>query len=666
MSEQSEAADRFEEKIRTLLRNLGFSHVNGGRNFVIGGEQIDAIGVFEGKTFIIECTIQKSAHKAKTQPIPTKKGPIRDELQRTPKYSTEKYYFLYVVGNNSLEEGKKKEYEKKYEIKILALEDVHYYENLAKRIPSRAPYDFLSQLDITANSQKGFQVPALMHKVGTKTIYSFFADPNDIIRISYVARREVMRQVNYQRMIDSTRLKKIHEYLQDGKRFIPTNVVLAINKKATFKPIESDTLNNKYLKVGMLTLPSDYDACLVIDGQHRLFSYTKGLKQNLSFVAFDHITLEEQMSQFVVINQNAKPIGPNLMWDLQSDLDTNGAKGRISLIAKKLNDYEPFRGKIKVSDSGHEKISLSAICIALEKTKLAEALIKDPTGKSTVKNRYFDNDSARFAHKLTVAIANYFMEFKINAANAHVVNFGISQGGTTVLLYLIRILEYEKADGKLQHDPKHSLGLLAKNLSTLSDTLVDEYRKVAATSEANKSKILNVLLSMLTGVEPILRRHISDDSGGLLELQGECEDLMIEFLDKNIDKPALPYLKKWFKHSLTNIERKLPGHYSSKDFLTKLSIAEKFQALIILLKAKPQLKFYFLRIETDSIADTDQRFRDLKELETAALYLVSLRNRNDMIHTQLPSEKITDPEKTIAAINYRQLIACLNTSLVEG
>lgn len=661
MSEQSEAAYKFEERIRKLLRNLGFSAVDGGRKFVVGGEQIDAIGVFEDKVFVIECTTQRKGHKSKTQAIPTKKGRINKALQGTPKYRADKYYYLYVVGNNSIKETKQ-QYEDNYGIKILSLDDVNYFDTLSHNIPSRAPYDFLSQLDVATNSNAVVKVPALMHRVGNKTMYSFFANPNDLIKISFVARREMMRKGNYQRMIDSSRLDDIYKYLHDGKKFIPTNVVLAINKPSKFKAVKNDVFDSKDVSVGTLELPSDYDACLVIDGQHRLFAYRKGLRQNLSFLAFGNISYEEQMRQFVTINEESEPINSNLMWDLQSDLDTNGPRGRISSVAKELNKYEPFKGKIKVSNTSGGKISLSAVCIALEKTKLAMESIRNPSGKSTVRNRYYDSDPVRFTTKLTNALRGYFEAF-VNDANDNVRNFGISQGGTTVLLYLIRILEYERADGNLSNEPKDSLRLLAKELNRMSDTQIKDYYRVAATSESNKTMVLNDFLMVLSEFEPSLRQHVSDVSGGILDLQNECEELLVEYLEQNIDKPILNKLKHWFRRDLRNIERKLPKSYSSKDFITKLSIAEKFRTLLTLLKEKPSTLKHFVRLNEDSISDNDHRFKDLQELNMYTQNLVSLRNRNDAIHTQLPYEKITASERTIAETNYRRLIACLNSSL---
>ena len=54
----------FEEDIRTFLKKLGFKDISGGRNLVIGGVQIDAIGGYGNTLFVIECLSSTRRKKA--------------------------------------------------------------------------------------------------------------------------------------------------------------------------------------------------------------------------------------------------------------------------------------------------------------------------------------------------------------------------------------------------------------------------------------------------------------------------------------------------------------------------------------------------------------------------------------------------------------------------
>jgi len=118
------------------------------------------------------------------------------------------------------------------------------------------------------------EVPATKGTMGGTTFYNFLISPFDLLKIGYISHK-TSSSVNdfetYQRMIKPSRLKNIARYVDAGGKF-PTNIVINFKSRAglQFHKIQSfdDTT------FGRLVLPGQYAAAWVIDGQHRLYSFS--------------------------------------------------------------------------------------------------------------------------------------------------------------------------------------------------------------------------------------------------------------------------------------------------------------------------------------------------------------------------------------------------------
>ena len=104
----------------------------------------------------------------------------------------------------------------------------------------------------------------------------------------------------------------------------------------------------------MLKIPKFHQSLWVIDGQHRLYGFTRVSDYNrnkyLSVTAIEDADMSEQARTFVDINHNQKPVDSNLLWDLFDRLKPGQEEGAISSLVKRLatTSGSIFKGKIYI------------------------------------------------------------------------------------------------------------------------------------------------------------------------------------------------------------------------------------------------------------------------------------------------------------------------------
>lgn len=163
------------------------------------------------------------------------------------------------------------------------------------------------------------EVPAVEIKLGgSNTVYAFSVNAHDLLFRAFVSHREIHEEDNagYQRMIKRSRLNKIKKYIVQFKRF-PTPIVVAFerNSGADFKP----AAKAEFPGLGKLVLPGKLGSIQVIDGQHRLFGYTKVERSEdhvIHVLAYKDANKIDPAKMFVEINSEQKPVKPDLLWEL--------------------------------------------------------------------------------------------------------------------------------------------------------------------------------------------------------------------------------------------------------------------------------------------------------------------------------------------------------------
>jgi DGQHR domain-containing protein len=497
-------AERFENQVITSLKKLGFKDVNGGRDFRIGNIQVDTCGGHEDTLLIMECLISsKRANKSVRQKIQIFRGniPILSKaFHKDEKYGKYlKYKYILALKNINANEDDTNFALEKPQISIWDEQFLTYYTTLSNLIGGHARYNLLGEIGIEPRVRNIISIPAFQTRLGNYTLYLFFIEPQKLIQSSYVARREVGIEKYYQRLLNKDRITKIKKFIQAGGLF-PNNIIIAFSsppKFIPFKEMKSQPVGwPDWLNFGILNFPSNYRSCWIIDGQHRLYSFSEFLRDDkIAVVAFEKIKPERQAQFFIEINREQKPIEADLLWDLEGEMRPNSEEGIISNIIKKLNEIDPLKYKIYIPLQGRRtkgQLKFSGLCLALQKRRLVKETTE--TMEGAYKNPLYSSNSERMIDNVSRSLANFFKSIDERFTDNEKGEFAFTNGGISVMVILFeRILSRAN---KIPSDDD-----MAKYVKPLHDILSSQYPnkidrknlRLRITSEGGKTELARTL-----------------------------------------------------------------------------------------------------------------------------------------------------------------------------
>ena len=641
---------------------MGFYHVRGGLDTYLGGHQIDAIGICDNKIIVCECTTKQTSHREKIKGVIGSQNDIRRALGSDEKYKDtyntyRKVMFLYWTNNSSVPEKLVSDFSNDdHNLRILGGSEIRAYETITKAIPTRAKYDFLTDIGLSMDKGESLSIEAFEYSFNNVRVYSFLIDPHELIKYTYVPRRK--NNIGYQRMVVPDRISEINDYLKNGqnKDIIPTNLILSINKKEEFKK-EREIAKN--VNLGKLKLPLDYNSCLIIDGQHRLFAYEKGINKLMSVMAFSGINQNKQMKYFVDINYNAKPITKNLLWDLQGELNPNGEEGIISNIAKYLNTIPPFKDRIDIGGNVSSGISMTSLCASIQRMKLINENIKEGrllTGKMMVENPDFSRTSELMVQNIGNSLAKYFeILFSGLAHNKEAVKYLESSGGISVAIYLYKIFLVLDATKTKRHIYTEYIPLLVKFLSIQPEHILTGFKR--NTNEASKTEVLNIILNDMSQKEPTFNQFITTKITSLDDIVKSFEDYLTKYIVGELSTTSISYAHNLFPNKLKEIEHRQKGDTNTNSgFIYSLTLGEKIKVFENLLKTRTgKIGQRFIRDKTDKIDSNETRYLSLDDLLSDINRINNVRKRNSH-NVQYSGEIITKVESDTAILNSNRFI----------
>ena len=516
-SEYKRRGREFEEYVVNFLKKLHFQDVKGAdEGFKIGGHQIDVIGGHDDILFVFECkTNQSLGKKDKITTLKnyiTKfKGKFADiklGIRKHDLYSKYKHvYFLIGIKNFSMIKdvvGFANQGDRLY---VCDANFFEYYEDLFNKIGKYAQFNLLGEIGVRPREEGVLEIPALRSKFDGKVeMFSFMIDPRILIEFCYVARRELGHERYYQRILDGDRIKNIANFLNSGDELLANNIIIAFDDKLNdyveFLSVSGKDKTHQGLKnlssigvdTGYLKFPKSYRSCWIIDGQHRLYSFKDVDKIiNVPIVAFRNFPIDKQCKIFLDINKFQKPVAPDLVWDLNGDMQKDSSDGIISRTVKQLNATGILANSIYIPSLGFRKkqslLKMAGLCNSLRRAKLgANGTI------SKVVNPYYDAISDKFVHKISRGLDLYFDVVKgLFYKNWDLGDKGfiLTDGGISVFIYLFeKIVSHLKECPTKQDFVKYLTGV--KNLFDIKYSDQDylkELREKGA-SEGGKSGIL--------------------------------------------------------------------------------------------------------------------------------------------------------------------------------
>ncbi len=495
----TDVSNEHEKETIRLLKNLGFSHINGGPEFKVGGRQVDACGGHENTLLVLECTTQKDI----TQKIDNFRGKSNEIIsgfkttEPFNKYENHKL-ILAVKGKEITELNRKHAEEKTPKIHLWDDAYVSYYMTLSSSINEHAKYSLLTELDVGPETKSVTTIPAfstLVGKEGKYRLFIFYIRASELLKISYVARREAGGETFYQRMLKKARLRKIASYINKGKCF-PNSIVLALDKDSwSFREHDLSDAPD-WVSFGFLTLGNSYDSCWVIDGQHRLFSHTQtSVNGTLVVSAFANISQEAQAEYFVDINREAKRVDANLLWDLLGSISPKSKDGVISNSVKRLRKMRGgfFYSNIRIPSLGKGRFSFNSLCVSLEKNELGEKEIGHKFKKR--RSPFYSDDNDRFITNLSNGVNGYFVILDDGLHESVKKNL-YTDGFVSVLIALYKLLIVHTRKRPTKAECEKMLEVIWGYLNTRSDDDLVNIRN-SLSSEGGRTYFRNDLINLL-------------------------------------------------------------------------------------------------------------------------------------------------------------------------
>ena len=272
----------------------------------IGRKQVDVYAEDDETVLVIECKSSKQ----------TGRRSLQKDIQETSslqQYFRKAIYTRYTgrakpkiiwgyATNNILWTPPDMERAQATNIRILTENKIEYFETFIKHMGPAGKYQVLGEF---LRGQKipglaNIKLPAIRGKIGGQVFYSFVATPRNLLKISFVNHQALNHpdgRPAYQRMISSLRIKRIGRFIEKGG-FFPTNILINFSDAPRFDMISNAENTDSNIKFGWITLPSKYRSAWIIDGQHRLYGFSRiddsFLDQSLFVLAFNKMHVQKE------------------------------------------------------------------------------------------------------------------------------------------------------------------------------------------------------------------------------------------------------------------------------------------------------------------------------------------------------------------------------------
>ena len=519
MRRQRTHDERLKNRVWCLLYDLGYREISRGRDFEVvlrrrgaaeSSELIDVLARDEETVLVVQCEaseiLGRQSLRRTLEEFASIKSSLSTVINRSYGLPVKPKIVWVLVTSNIVWRGRDRELAKAESIRRVTERELMYYQQLARHLGPAARFqvlaEFLEGQKIPALANR--KVPAIRGKLGGQIYYSFVTTPKDLLKIAFVNHR-TLNDPNavptYQRLLTRHRVNRIEAYISSGG-FFPTNLLLNFKTSTRFEIVKSDS--DTGVTYGYLYLPDKYKSAWVIDGQHRLYGYSRlsdaFLRQNLLVVAFDGLAPEQEAKLFVTINHEQKSVSRTLLDDLKGDLHWGSAdhRERIAALAARiigqLNDHfeGPFYNRVVregIRATSQVCLTIPALRQGIQQAKLL--------GEMVAKNHYLPGPLTGGTDENTVARACRFLNgwFRyIQEANPQLWKLG--RDG--FICTNVGVQGFLLLAASLIRDCEEKEGIVASELA--ADELLDEMgrylapieRKLQNASDAWARKHLNV------------------------------------------------------------------------------------------------------------------------------------------------------------------------------
>lgn len=246
----------------------------------------------------------------------------------------------------------------------------------------------------------------------------------DLFPYCFVTRRLEDPIEGFQRSLSDERANAIARYLENSKGSIPTNVVLSAQADAGLS-YRSGAKTLKFQRVPK--------AFLVLDGQHRLYGYSRTspkLGLRVPVAIYENLSRKDEAALFIDINTTQRGVPASLLLDIKQLAEReevqetalrylfDGLKSDpASPLNGKLSSAEAVRGKLSrvTFNRGAKEIIENPVAMKLGPSKQLELVrnyfsaIEKSLGDASLlfKSVYFDAFCSLFSEVLRLSFSKY-------------------------------------------------------------------------------------------------------------------------------------------------------------------------------------------------------------------------------------------------------------------
>ena len=398
MRKEKPVDEQLEDDVWSMLYRLGFKELNQDRNFKFNhvpgtnDRQWDIFARDDETVFIVECTHsrdkgEKSLLKLFDR-IEAARGTITQQIHahygKEPKL---KVKFGIATTNVEWKDG---DLERADRMKVARIteRDVEYYNSLVRHLKKAARYQFLGRY-LAGEKVDGLRdvIYAIEGHIKKRRFFQFLISPHELLKfcfISHKGKSSIDDLETYQRMVRPKRLDAIGEYINEDGVF-PTNIVLNFKTGSPLDFQQTESLGG--LRMGRLTLPALYGSAWIIDGQHRVYGYTRSKRDEatdkavVSVLAYENMPINEEIRMFIDINSEQVKVDKTIVNELIANLNVEAKdpEDRLAAIrARLVLNLSEKRGSTlyervsTVSDAKtqHRCLKLTSLTQAIEEPRL--------------------------------------------------------------------------------------------------------------------------------------------------------------------------------------------------------------------------------------------------------------------------------------------------------
>ena len=423
----------YETELWQLCHNMGASNLSAGLSSDIypagskfffppatnlpNSYQIDIFAVIRNYALCISVsTVRTQTHLwSKIDELKARKNAMADRIDGIFPNANLKKIFIVASNNVSLDPESMRAIYEDDGIVCLRNEELKYIQDIFAK--SQLKYftfnQFLNFFHRSLDEEDYFEVNTAKSFLSENedvtedenreaSFYTFTIDPNKILPLCSIAHRKAKKLYSdqgqtatyYQRLLDGSRVKKIAKFIDDEKGLpFVNNILLSWRGDSNYNLGSLETLfetinegQDYQGSIGKLKIFNSPGMFHVIDGQHRLFSYSPelhpngiGEKEEVVVTVVDGIDIKKESELFVDINKKQQTVNPNLLDEIELIQGEEDLKNLSTAVALRLrenpesafNDPKLINDTDATTNDAKGRFNFSAISKPLRESSIA-------------------------------------------------------------------------------------------------------------------------------------------------------------------------------------------------------------------------------------------------------------------------------------------------------